>query len=75
MPLLIKGAFFCLRSSLSDFLDILSECMKMEEEKYRFNTTDEDEETLSVFIDDVRDILSLNLNDKQREDFIAFFFG
>ena len=47
----------------------------MEEEKYRFNTTDEDEETLSVFIDDVRDILSLKLNDKQREDFIAFFFG
>lgn len=70
-----KRSFFCLSSSLSDFLDILSECMKMEEEKYRFNTTDEDEETLSVFIDDVRDILSLNLNDKQREDFIAFFFG
>ena len=70
-----KRSFFCLSSSLSDFLDILSECMKMEEEKYRFNTTDEDEETLSVFIDDVRDILSLKLNDKQREDFIAFFFG
>lgn len=70
-----KRIFFYLSSSFSDFLYILSECMKIEEEKYKFNTTDEDEETLSIFISDVREVLSRTLNDKQREDFIAFFFG
>ncbi|SUB88705.1 Uncharacterised protein [Porphyromonas macacae] len=70
-----KKIFFCLSSSLSDFFYILSECMEIEEKKYGFNTTDAEEETSSIFIDDIREFLSRKLNDKQREDFIAFFFG
>jgi len=43
--------------------------MKLEEEKYKFNTSDEN------FIDDTEGILSQCLSTKQVEDFISFFFG
>ena len=54
---------------------LLSECMKLEEEKYKFNTSDDDEEPLENFIDDTEGILSHCLSTKQIEDFISFFFG
>ncbi|WP_036932244.1 hypothetical protein [Prevotella sp. HUN102] len=69
-----KRHFFHLSSSLADFFFILSECMKMEEEKYKFSTSDE-EEPLEEFINDTRNILGQCLNAKQTEDFISFFFG
>ena len=49
--------------------------MKLEEEKYKFNTSDDDEEPLEIFIDDTEGILSHCLSTKQIEDFISFFFG
>ena len=48
--------------------------MKLEE-KYKFNTSDDDEEPLENFIDDTEGILSHYLSTKQIEDFISFFFG
>ncbi len=70
-----KRQLFNLSSSLADFFFLLSECMKLEEEKYKFNTSDDDEEPLENFIDDTEGILSQCLNTKQVGDFIAFFFG
>ena len=53
---------------------LLSECMKLEEEKYKFDTSDDDdEEPLENFIDDTEGILSQCLSTKQVEDFISFF--
>ena len=46
--------------------------MKLEE-KYKFNTSDDDEEPLENFIDDTEGILSQCLSTKQVEDFISFF--
>ncbi len=43
-----KRQFFHLSSSLADFFCLLSECMKMEEEKYEFDTSDDDEEPLDI---------------------------
>jgi len=48
--------------------------MKLEEEKYKFNTSDDDEKPLENFIDDTEGILSQCLSTKQVEDFISFFF-
>ena len=53
---------------------LLSECMKLEEEKYKFNTSDDDEKPLENFIDDTEGILSQCLSTNQVEDFISFFF-
>ena len=49
--------------------------MKLEEEKYKFNTSDDDEGPSENFIDDTEGILSQCLHTKQVEDFISFFFG
>ena len=46
--------------------------MKLEE-KYKFDTSDDDEEPLENFIDDTEGILSHCLSTKQIEDFISFF--
>ena len=70
-----KNKFFHLSSSLAEFFFLLSECMKMEEEKYKFNTSDDDEEPLENFVNDTRTLISQHLNAKQVEDFISFFFG
>ncbi|MGI5172445.1 hypothetical protein H0R92_02405 [Treponema sp. OMZ 840] len=70
-----KRQFFHLSSSLADFFFLLSECMKLEEEKYKCNTSDDEEDPLENFIDDTEGILSQCLSTKQVEDFISFFFG
>jgi hypothetical protein len=69
-----KTKHYKLGNSIAQFIHILIECMKLEEDKYNFETNNEDEELKSEFLDDVYSILN-NISDaKTADDFMEFFF-
>lgn len=69
-----KTTRFKLADSLAMFFKIMVEGMKIEQEKYNLEAFDEDEETLSDFIEDIKNIFDKNLDNKYQSDFISFFF-
>lgn len=70
-----KEIFYKLSDSLSEFFHVLSECLKMEETVFHFDTTDDDEETTDLFLEECQKILSQNMSTKNATDFMNFFFS
>lgn len=57
-----KEIFYKLSDSLSEFFHVLSECMKMEETVFHFDTTDDEEETTDLFLEECQKNLSQNMS-------------
>ena len=69
-----KHQTYKLSNSLSVFFQVLSEAMVLEDQKYDFETFDEDEETIPAFLDDIYAIV-LKYNDEEASNgFMSFFF-
>ncbi|WP_298481352.1 hypothetical protein [uncultured Maribacter sp.] len=69
-----KKRTYKLSNSLEQFFFVLNECMKLEQNKYKFETVDEDDEVLDSFINDVNEILKKEIEKSNSVDFISFFF-
>lgn len=67
--------FYKLSTSLSMFFFILAECMKMEEQKFNFDTSDDEEVILDDFLNEINKILNQHMNKETVEGFIKFFFS
>ena len=70
-----KKMFYKLSSTLSIFFYVLSKCMEMEENVFHFNTSNDDEEPIKIFLERTREILSLNMELKNVAEFMNFFFA
>lgn len=71
----IQKRHFIIADSLSSFLDALNSAMDIERDKYNGEVFDEDFNVEATFIDDVKDMLSKKLDEKEVEGFMRFFFG
>lgn len=67
--------FYKLSTSLSMFFFILAECMKMEGQKFNFDTSDDEEVILDDFLNEINKILNQHMNKETVEGFIKFFFS
>ena len=72
---LIQGEEYQLSSSLEIFLNIISDCLVMEQLEYSFDTHDEDFTVHEKFIDSTRRIVEKYESEQLAEAFVEFFFG
>jgi hypothetical protein len=70
-----KRETFKLGDSLEEFIKILHQCMKLQQEKYNMKAQDETEAPLPEFLDDIQTILDNNNKGKVNKEFMQFFFG
>jgi len=69
-----KVEHYKLGNSIAQFIHVLTECMKLEQEKYGFETVNDDEQIKSEFLDDVYSILYRFSDIQIADSFMAFFF-
>lgn len=70
-----KKKIYKLSNTLSIFFYVLSQCMEMEDNVFNFNTSSDDEEPIKAFLERTREILSLNMELKNIDEFMNFFFA
>jgi hypothetical protein len=70
-----KKIFFRLADSLSQFFSILTACMELEQNKYGFETRNDNEEVSQNFLSDILVILEQLDAGEFKDEFIEFFFG
>jgi hypothetical protein len=71
----IQGENFLVAENLTCFFEALTDAIKVEMEKYRFDVRTEDMEPLPEFEQDVKNLISRKLGDDALPGFMEFFFG
>lgn len=71
----IQKRNFIIADSLSSFLDALNSAVDIGRDKYNGEIFDDDFNVETIFIDDVKNMLSKNLDEKQVEGFMRYFFS
>ncbi|EOC1340675.1 hypothetical protein ACI09V_004314 [Cronobacter dublinensis] len=71
----IQKRNFIIANSLASFLDALNSAIDVERDEYNGEVFDDDFNVEAGFIDDVKNTLSKNLDEKEIEGFMRFFFS
>ena len=64
-----------LGDTFEEFIKILRQCMKLQQDKYNMKAQDETEATLPEFLNDIQTILDSNNKGIVNKEFMKFFFG
>lgn len=59
---------------MSDFIELLSECLSMEKDEFNFETQDDDFVSKEEFIQRVNEIVVKYSSGNVQNEFMAFFF-
>lgn len=71
----IQQRSFPMASSLASFLRAAAACMDIEREKYAYEVTDDDFNTVEPYLDDVKAVAETELGNANTTGFLKFFFG
>lgn len=71
----IQMTSFPMADSLASFLIAVAQCMDIEREKYGYEVTDDDFNTIEPYLDDVKAVADEALGGENAKGLLRFFFG